>query len=86
MPGAWEWWLDTADEGEFDYAVSREDAIAKGLADINIGDSFKIVEARSSSAARYEGADFVPFTHRRNAQWITKTEDSFTVEDVVGGR
>ena len=79
MPGSWEWWYDTSDDGEYGSARDRDDAIASGLRDVDVGESFKIIEARSSSASEYEGADWVPFTHTRNPEWVTKTADGFTV-------
>ena len=79
MPSAWEWWAgyhgDVECEGVYTIGSfqSREAAIAAGLAEMPDADGnafFHIVEARSSTAAKHEGADVVPFTHKRHHEII----------------
>jgi len=72
MPSSWEWWVGNhfaLDDGEYDLGCvkTREDAIAVGLRETAPGELFYIIEARSSTARKHEGADFVPFTATRNA-------------------
>ena len=76
MPSAWEWWA--GEEGDNYYAFgsagSRDEAIRLGLREVEIGERFQIIEARSSTAKKYDGGDydFVPFTHTRNHEVVTK--------------
>lgn len=73
MPGNWAWWAGVAGEDEYYLAAempTREAAIAEALKNAEPGEIIQIVEARMSSAIKYEGADFVPFTHTRNHEVI----------------
>lgn len=73
MPSDWEWWI--GEPGAESYALgtakSRDEAIQIGQRETLPGEQFEIIEARSSTAMKYEGADFVPFTHRRNHEVFT---------------
>lgn len=74
MPSKWEWWVGlVGDESFFSTARDRGDAIKIGMREAEPGEQFKIVEARSSTAAKYADGnhDFVPFTHMRNHEILT---------------
>ncbi len=64
---AWFWggYDDEAMAGEF---KTRSDAIASAEAALPAGEPFKIIEARMSTAKKYEGADFIPFLRVRNGE------------------
>ncbi len=71
----WLWfWLERGDgedggwQGE---RATREQVIREAQRELPVGASFRIVEARSSTAARYEGADCVPFLRTRNHETLT---------------
>lgn len=69
MPSDWEWWAGIVEDDS--YATShktRDEAIAAGQNMVGPGEQFQIIEARSSTAAKYESGnyDIVPFTHTRN--------------------
>lgn len=73
MPTDWEWFAGVV--GDESYALAggcktREEAIADGLREAALGDEIEIVEARSSTDMRYEGADVVPFVRTRNHEVI----------------
>lgn len=79
MPSNWEWWAgyhrDVEYEGAYNVGcfLTRQEAIDAGRAEMPDRDGnsfFHIIEARSSTDKRYEGDDFVPFTHSRNAEII----------------
>lgn len=63
----WRWWAGHIGEEFYDIAEasSREEVIAAAEREIGPGDTFEIIEARSSEAAKYEGSDFVPFLRTR---------------------
>ena len=69
----WEWWAGSLDEDTYDLAneASREAVIREASRGMKAGDQFRIVEARSSSDKKYEGADFVPFLRTRHHEVIT---------------
>ncbi|MBA8822269.1 hypothetical protein BRY73_03050 [Ochrobactrum sp. P6BS-III] len=70
----WEWWAGELDQDVYDLvggAKSREDCILEASRQMKSGEKFRIIEARSSSDRRYEGADFVPFLRTRNKEIIT---------------
>ena len=74
MPTDWEWWFGHVDnEGYSESAKTREEAIKLGLRDTVAGEQFQIIEARSSTAQKYESGhyDIVPFTHTRNHEVLT---------------
>lgn len=51
-------------------APTREAAIERASQQLNVGDQFQIIEARSSDAQKYEGSDFVPFLRTRNHEIV----------------
>ncbi|MBK0020922.1 hypothetical protein IAE29_03270 [Ochrobactrum sp. S46] len=76
----WTWFAGNLDDDVYDLAEadSREKVIAVALDAstgwLKPGDQFRIVEARSSTAKKYEGSDFVPFLRTRNEEFITVGE------------
>lgn len=68
MPSEWEWWVGVPGAEAYDLglAMTRSEAVRIGLRETLPGDEFEIVEAQTSTARRYEGADFVPFIRSRN--------------------
>lgn len=73
----WTWFAGNLGDDVYDLAEAdtREKVIASALDAstgwLKPGDQFRIVEARSSTAKKYEGSDFVPFLRTRNAEIIT---------------
>ena len=70
----WEWWAGELDQDVYDLVggvKSREECILEASRQMKPGEQFRIIEARSSSDRRYEGADFVPFLRWRNKEVIT---------------
>lgn len=69
----WEWWAGHPDEDSYDIAqaATRDAVIAAAMRELGQGDTFQIIEARSSTAAEHEGSDFVPFLRTRNHEIIT---------------
>lgn len=70
----WRWWAGALGEPCYDLASdcpTREEAIQEALRNVAVGDQFRIVEARSSEAAKYEGSDLVPFLRTRNHEVLT---------------
>lgn len=69
----WAWWAGEIDDDVYALAEgnSREEVIRVASQGMKRGDRFRIVEARSSTDARYEGADFVPFLRIRNFEVVT---------------
>ena len=69
----WKWYACI--EGEDDEcgyeSDSREDAVAGIAADFPAGTRIEVMEARFSTAQRYEGNDFVPFIAVRNRATLT---------------
>ncbi|KAB2680526.1 hypothetical protein [Brucella tritici] len=78
----WTWYAGHLDDDVYDLAeaTTREKVIEAALEEVtgwlNPGDRFRIIEARSSDAKKYEGADFVPFLRTRNAEIIEIGEPS----------
>jgi hypothetical protein len=65
----WEWYAGSP--GEYSYNIvcgepSREAVIRAALREISTGDTFQIIEARSSTSVKHEGSDCVPFLRTRN--------------------
>jgi len=70
----WRWWAGALGEPCYDLAsdcATREAAIQEALRNVAVGEQFRIVEARSSEAAKYEGPDLVPFLRTRNHEILT---------------
>jgi hypothetical protein len=71
----WSWWAGSPGEPIYDIAgdePTREAAIRAACRELNDGDTFRIVEARCSTAARKwddEGPD--PFLRERNHETLT---------------
>lgn len=71
----WEWWW--LEDGGQEYegwagaCASRDDAIKEAQREVPVGARFIIIEARSSTAEKYEGADWVPFLRTRNREVLT---------------
>ena len=77
MPSAWEWWAGGYGHVEYEgvytgCGLTRRDAIAAALSDCEPDENcIIVVEARSSTAKKYEGTEYVPFTHTRNREQLT---------------
>lgn len=74
MPSDWEWWAGLVDDEAYASSHrSRDEAVAAGQRLAEPGEQFRIIEARSSTAAKYDTGyyDFVPFTHTRHHEIIT---------------
>jgi hypothetical protein len=69
----WTWWAGEIDEDTYGLAeaATRKDVIREASQGLKPGDKFRIVEARTSTAAQYEGSDCVPFLRTRNHEIIT---------------
>lgn len=71
----WSWWAGELDaDNTYDLAAeekTREAALQVASRQLKRGERFQIIEARSSTDAKYEGADFVPFLRTRNHEIIT---------------
>ncbi len=69
----WTWFAGNLDDEVYDLAEegTREKVIEETTRQLSPGQQFRIIEARSSSAKKYEGSDFVPFLRTRNAEIIT---------------
>lgn len=73
----WTWFAGNLDDDVYDLAEAdtREKVIAAALDAstgwLKPGAQSRIVEARSSTAKKYEGSDFVPFLRTRNKEIIT---------------
>jgi hypothetical protein len=75
-PWAW-WWLAEGDDEHGGWAGchdSRDEAVADAQRHLPAGTRFRVMEARSSDAMKYEGADCVPFLRTRNEEWLTAGE------------
>ena len=72
----WEWWWLEYDgqeqEGWAGACVTRQAAIDEALREVPVGAHFLITEAKSSTDAKYEGADWVPFLRTRNREELVK--------------
>lgn len=73
----WSWFAGEPDMESYGLAeeASREAVIAAALKDLEPGDVFEIIEARSSDAKKYEGSDFIPFLRTRNHEVFTVSDD-----------
>lgn len=70
----WSWWAGELDADAYDLAAeepTREAAIQVASRQCKPGEKFQIIEARSSTDIKYEGADLVPFLRTRNHEIIT---------------
>lgn len=72
----WEWQVGRLDaDNHYDIGCgnSREDAIRMGMAAVDYGESFQIIEAISADEDHPEWSeDWVPFLETRNHEIITK--------------
>lgn len=64
-PWAWSW-REEGDEAYGCERATREDVIADAERELQPGQTYEIIEARMSEAARYEGSDWIPFLRTRN--------------------
>lgn len=86
-PWRW-WWLEEGGDehgGWCGDCATREDAIASARRELGHGASFFVMEARSSSAAEYEGSDCVPFLRTRNRELLVSGVRSLSGKDEVRG-
>ncbi len=82
----WSWYDGEVDEFAYDLACdepSREAAINAAVTQLEVGDQFQIIEARSSEAKRYEGDDCTPFLRTRNHELVTVT---MALKSPAGGK
>jgi len=78
----WSWYAGEIGEDTYDLAAdapTREAAIEQASQQLNVGDQFQIIEARSSDAQKYEGSDFVPFLRTRNHEIVSVWGDTCSV-------
>jgi hypothetical protein len=84
----WQWWAAAVDEvdscgewqlGEF---ASRDAAVAAANREYPPGTAFYVVEARSSTNMKYEGADIVPFVRQRHKEQLVTALHPYL--DLVG--
>lgn len=70
---AWKWYACIEGEGnDCAYESDTRDAAISAIAqDFGPGTVIEVMEARFSTAKRYEGHDFVPFIATRNAEKLT---------------
>ena len=72
----WSWYAGEVGEFTYDLACdepSRNAAITTAVTQLEVGDQFQIIEARSSEAKKYEGDDITPFIRTRNHEYVTGT-------------
>lgn len=70
----WSWWAGVPGEDIYDVACeepTREACILTACQLLDPGDTFRIVEARSSTAMKYDEAESVPFVRQRNHETLT---------------
>lgn len=70
----WAWWSGEIGAETYDLALeepTRDAAIAEAERQLSPGDTFQVVEARSSTAAECERTGFVPFLRTRNHEVLT---------------
>ncbi|WP_322884236.1 hypothetical protein U8C35_07720 [Sinorhizobium medicae] len=69
----WTWWAGELDDDVYALAeaTTKEEVIRRASIGMKPSDQFRIVEARSSEAMKYEGQDFVPFLRTRNEEIVT---------------
>lgn len=81
----WSWYAGEVGEFAYDLACdepSREAAINAATVQLELGDQFQIIEARSSEAERDEDDDISPFFRTRNHELITETK---SLKSMAGG-
>lgn len=69
-PWRW-WWIEDGndeDGGWMGDHLTRDKAIADAQRYLPAGTAFDVIEARSSDAMKYEGAECVPFLRTRNRE------------------
>ena len=72
----WAWWgwrclaMKTYDLATD--CATREDAVREALRNVGPNEVIQVIEAKVSTAKRYEGADFVPFIGTRNHEIIDR--------------
>jgi hypothetical protein len=75
----WFWWAgldeDVDCEGIYQWGEfkTRDEAVSAGMRETQPGQSFYVIEARSSESIEHEGADMVPFLRRRNQELVNHT-------------
>lgn len=73
MNAPWRWYACV--EGEHDCygfeSPTREEALAAISREFGPGTVVELIEAKFSTAAKYEGADFVPFIRTKNHEKLT---------------
>ncbi len=73
----WSWYAGEVDEYAYDLACdepSREAAITAAVTQLEVGDQFQIIEARSSEDKRHVDDDgIIPFLRTRNHELVTVT-------------
>jgi len=73
----WTWHVGHRDSVEWDgvynidQCATRAEAITVGLSETRPGETFYIIEARSSSTAKHEFSEVIPFLRARNKEAIT---------------
>jgi len=82
----WSWFAGEIDAESYGLAeeASRDAVIAAALKELEPGDVFEIIEARSSDAKKYEGSDFVPFLQWRNHELLKVSEDGKSATPTQG--
>ncbi len=80
----WQWfWLEEGDDGNGGWCGehdTREQAVFDAQETLGAGVRFYVIEARSSTAEEYEGADFVPFLRTRGKELLTNGPSAVLVE------
>jgi hypothetical protein len=59
-------WREDDDDAYGCEEATREAVIAAAERELEPGARFEIIEARMSTAPRYEGSDWIPLLHTRN--------------------
>lgn len=70
----WRWFAaydDEPNEYQLASAATRDDVIAQALPLLEQGETFHIVEAVLSRAAKYQDCDVIPFIRQRNHETLT---------------
>lgn len=82
----WSWYAGEVDEFAYDLACdepSREAAINAAVTQLEVGDQFQTIEARSSEAKRHADDDgIILFLRTRNHELVTVT---IALKSQVGG-
>lgn len=78
----WMWFAGCVGDDAYELAEegSREAVIKAAMRELAPGETFQIIEARMSTAAKYEGWDFVPFLRTRNHEIVTASRPSHASE------